>query len=118
MSQIQSLNLSQLRKILAIKEEIENLKSQLNAIVGQGHSAGGEAPPPMESKPGKRRRKVSAEGRAHIAAAARARWARVKGEAGLNPQPIVKAKRRLSAAGRAAIIAATKARWARTKAAQ
>ena len=52
------------------------------------------------------RRKISAAGRARIAAAQRKRWAESRPQA----RP-VKAKRRLSAAGRAAIVAATKKRW-------
>jgi hypothetical protein len=63
----------------------------------------------------KLRRKISAAGRARIAAAQRKRWAesRPKSKAASKP---VKSKRRLSAAGRAAIIAATKKRWAAVRA--
>ncbi|HXB74067.1 MAG TPA: hypothetical protein VNY05_37860 [Candidatus Acidoferrales bacterium] len=63
----------------------------------------------------KPKRKISAAGRARIAAAQRKRWAesRPQGKAASKP---AKAKRRLSAAGRAAIIAATKKRWAALRA--
>ncbi len=67
-----------------------------------------------------RRRKLSKEARARIAAAQRLRWAKARGEAEpaktvAKPEP-PKPKRKLSAAGRKAIVAATKARWARVKA--
>jgi hypothetical protein len=45
-----------------------------------------------------------------MAAAARARWAKVKGTGTTDSKPAEKGKGRLSAAGRAAIIAGTDAR--------
>jgi hypothetical protein len=57
------------------------------------------------------RRGMSEEGRARIAAAQRARWAKQKG-----PDGARKAKRRMSAEGRARIAAAARARWARERA--
>lgn len=60
-------------------------------------------------------RRISAAGRARIAAAQRKRWAESRRQAG--PSQPVKPKRRLSAAGRAAIVAATKKRWAAVRAA-
>ena len=54
------------------------------------------------------RRKMSAAGRARIAAAQKARWAKVKGTK----------KRTMSAAARKKIAAAQKARWAKVKAAK
>jgi len=74
---------------------------------------GGEATPEA-AKPG--RRTMSASARRKIAAAQRARWARVRGEAA--PKVAKPKKRRMSAAGRAAISAAAKARWARARAAK
>ena len=74
----------------------------------------------------KGRRTMSAAARARIAAAARARWAKVKAAKGEAPAASVaaaapapkKAKRKMSAEGRARIVAATKARWARVHAEQ
>ena len=60
---------------------------------------------------------MSAEGRARIVAAQKARWARVKGEKA-TPAPakaVPKKKRNLSPEARARIVAAVKARWANTK---
>lgn len=61
------------------------------------------------------RRTVSAAARRHIAAAQRARWARVKGQ---KVVPIKAGKRHISAAGRARIAAAARARWAKVRAAK
>ena len=54
---------------------------------------------------------MSAAGRARIAAAARARWAKLKGTKSMPKQ-----KRKMSAAGRARIAAAARERWKRAKA--
>jgi hypothetical protein len=78
-----------------IREEIANLSQVLRLLEGGAKTSS---------------RKVSAAGKARMAAAQKARWARVKGQA--------KPKRKLSAAGRAAIAAAQKARWAKIRAAK
>jgi len=57
----------------------------------------------------KPRRKMSAKGRASIAAAQRARWAKAKGIAA------VPKKRTMSASARRKIAAAQRARWAKVK---
>jgi len=61
-----------------------------------------------------RRRKMSAAGRRRIAAAQKARWAKIRGEAepASSPPPTKPKRRKLSAAGRKAISEATKRRWA------
>ncbi|MFZ0863054.1 MAG: hypothetical protein WCA27_31115 [Candidatus Sulfotelmatobacter sp.] len=65
------------------------------------------------------RRNISAAGRARIAAAQRARWARVRGT-GKQKQNVVPMpkKKTMSAAARRKIAAAQRARWAKVKAAQ
>jgi hypothetical protein len=103
MTNLTSLTTSQLHRIIAIKEQIEALQGQIDSIT----AGGGEVPSPFAVELPKKHRR-SAAVRARMAAAQRARWAKVKGKA-------KKGKKRLSAAGRAAIIAATKARWARVK---
>lgn len=102
---ITDLTTAQLQQILAIKEQIEELQSQIGSI-----ARGGEIPSPANPKV-RRKRRMSRAGRARIAAAQKARWAKIKGKT-------KKGKRRLSAAGRAAIIAGIKARWAKVKAAK
>jgi hypothetical protein len=59
------------------------------------------------------KRVMSASARARIAAAQKARWAKVKG----NGSSGSGSRRKMSAAARAKIAAAAKARWAKAKAA-
>jgi hypothetical protein len=107
---INELTTTQLNQIIAIKEQIEALQSQIDSI------AGGEAPTPSLEEPpirAKRKYRMSAAHRRKLikalAKARKIRWAKAKGMAG-------KGKRRISAAGRAAMSAAGKARWAKVKA--
>jgi hypothetical protein len=66
---------------------------------------------------GSRRGKMSAEGRARVAAAQRKRWAKLK-RAGAPPNVTALKKRTLSAEARRKIAAAQRARWAKVKAAK
>ena len=100
---LQNVSTEQLRRAVHIKEEIESLQSQLSALLG-GNGV---------SKRGAGRRRMSAVGRARIAAGARARWARLR--AG-NAVGIKRKRRTMSAAARARIAAAQRARWARVRA--
>jgi hypothetical protein len=69
------------------------------------------------SRAGKSR--LSAEARERIAAAQRARWARVRGGTASQSKVVpIRAKRTLSAAARRKIAAAQRARWAKAKAAK
>jgi hypothetical protein len=64
----------------------------------------------------KLRRKISAQGRARIAAAQRAHWAKVQGQKVVSIARSNKpAKRTMSASARRKIAAAQRARWARVK---
>jgi hypothetical protein len=105
MTELHKLTTQQLRKIIPIKEQIESLEAEMNAITGS------EAIAPAKA-PGKR--KMSAFARAAIGAAQKARWAKVKAGKG---KTAPKKRRKISAAGRARIAAAAKARWAKVKAA-
>jgi hypothetical protein len=71
MSNYSNLTAQQLRKAADLKEKIVGLQQQLEAILG----GSGPADVTVE-KP--KRRKMSAAARAKIAAAQRARWAKVK----------------------------------------
>jgi hypothetical protein len=87
---------------------IKQLDAALAALAGGSH--------------GKRtgtRRTISAAGKARIAAAQRARWAKVRGT-GKQKQNVVRMpkKKTMSAAARRKIAAAQRARWAKVKAAQ
>jgi hypothetical protein len=59
---------------------------------------------------------ISAAGRARIAAAQKARWAKVKAKNGNTNVVGMPKKRTMSAAGRKRIAAAQRARWAKVKA--
>jgi hypothetical protein len=110
MTNLQNLSVKQLRKVVAIKERIEKLEAKLASVSGGDE---GEAAPVVHRR---RRRKMSAAAKARIAAAQRARWAKVKGRT-TGPKTAVKKKRRVSPATKARLAAIAKARWAKVKAA-
>ena len=96
----------------AQKSQIDTKIADLRAMLpdGSGRAAAPSVPPK------RRRRRISAAGRARIAAAQRKRWAALNGPSGeARPEPS-KPKRRLSRAGKAAIVAALKKRWAAKRA--
>jgi hypothetical protein len=90
-----------------LKKEQDRLTKELHGI-GAALAAFGKA-----YGKGTGTRKLSASARARIAAAQRARWAKVRENAKVVPR---RRKRTISAAGRRKIAAAQKARWARVKA--
>jgi hypothetical protein len=101
--QLSSLTATQLRRAADLKEKIEALNKEIASILGA---------PPLVSAKVPKKRKMSRAGRARVAAAQRARWAKVKAV-----KPTKAKKRKMSAAARAKISAAAKARWAKAKAA-
>jgi len=106
-----NLTSNQLLQAANIKDQIEALNKQLNALLG------GSAAMPVPN--GLKKGGMSAAGKARIAAAQRARWAKVN--AAKVPANVMKPamkKPKMSAAGRARIVAAQKARWAKIKAAK
>ena len=105
MTGLLNLSTNKLKRIIALKQQIEKLSAKLESI------AGGSAAP--VGGPPKRTWKMSAAGRAKISAAAKARWAKAKGA--VKP---AKKKNKMSAAGRARIAAAQRARWAKIHAAK
>jgi hypothetical protein len=118
MSSITNLTPSQLRQAADLKEKITALENQLNQLTGATTQS--VAAKPAVAKAPKKKGGMSAAGKAKIAAAQRARWAKVKAakpvvKAAASPAP--KKKGGMSAEGRARIAAAAKARWAKAKAA-
>jgi hypothetical protein len=87
---------------------LEQLDAALAALDGDSHGRRTGA-----------RRKISAAGRARIAAAQRVRWAKVRGN-GAQKRNVVSMpkKKTMSAAARRKIAAAQRERWAKVKAAQ
>jgi hypothetical protein len=119
MNQIRSLSdlsVTELRKVLQLKEEIASLEKELKGMLGESRGAAPSTTPAPKPSPGKRggRRKLSSEARARIAAAQRARWAAQRGSA---PAPKLSpgkrgGRRQLSPEARERIAAAQRARWA------
>ena len=109
---LSSLTVTQLRRAADLKEKIEALTKELVSLTG--------VPDSLPSLPKKTRNKMSAAGRAKIAAAQKARWAKFNAaKEGIKQAVKAHVKNRiLSPAARAKIVAAQKARWAKFKAAK
>jgi hypothetical protein len=123
MNTITDLSIQQLRQAASLKEQIASLEKQILELAGSPANVAAKPPLKATKKGG-----MSAEGRARVAAAQKARWARIK--AGTKPvikaTPVAKpvpapiaqpAKKKftMSAAAKAKISAAAKARWAKVK---
>jgi len=100
------LSASQLRRAAGIKHQIELLQKRLVRLLA---ITDGEVTV-------RKRRRMSVAGRRRIAAAARARWAKVRGRKS-GAKAIRKARRKMSAAVRAKLVALAEARWKKAKAA-
>jgi hypothetical protein len=96
---------AKLKLAYAIQRKIESLQGKLEKHTNKLATVlGGETPSPFK------RGKISAAGRARIAAAQKARWAKVKGKVA---KPA--GKRTMSAAAKKKIAAAARKRWAEAK---
>ena len=84
-----------------VQQQLSGLNAALEAFAGVYRGNNGITP----------RRRMSAKSRASIAAAQRARWAKVK-EQQTGPKPVM---RTMSATARRKIAAAQRARWAKVK---
>ena len=104
--QLSSLTATQLRRAAGLKEKIDALNKEMASIFG--------APAPVSAKAPKKR-KMSRAGRAKIAAAQKARWAKIKAAKSASKAPAK--KRKMSAKVKAKLSAMAKARWAKVKAA-
>ena len=113
MSSITNLSVQQLRKAATLKERIQSLEKELNQLLGSAvTSVAGPAPK-------KRKFKMSASAKAKISAAAKLRWAKIRGTAPAAAKPAAKkGKGKMSAAVKAKLSAKMKAVWAARKAAK
>jgi hypothetical protein len=103
------LTVNQLKRAAAIKERIEALNKEFRAILGEPSKPGPASP---------RKRSISDSVRKKIAAAQRARWAKLRGSkpTTVSTQPAATAKTKtMSAAARARLSAKLKAYWAAKK---
>jgi hypothetical protein len=111
---VSNLSIEQLKQAVRIKEQIAQLERDLNSVLGSKNAT---------AAPGKRSG-MSPAARERIAAAQRARWAKVKGTSAGAKSSAIKSEvskpgpRKMSPAARAKIAAAARARWARVKAAK
>jgi len=98
--------------IHAAIEGFESQKRRIDAQIDELRQllTGERTAPSVAAESAKPRRKMSAAARTRIAAAQKARWAKVRADAGA-PE-LSRPKRKLSAAGRKAISEAAKKRWA------
>ena len=108
MNELVGITANQLRRAADLKDQIDLLQRKVDAMLGTSTLAGDGAIPP-------KRRRMSRAGRAAIAAAARARWAKLRGTASA-AVPTKKRKRKMSAAGKARLSALAKARWKKARA--
>lgn len=92
MNNLLSFSAAKLNRAADLKENIEKLESELAALLGSNSTVAPKRGPGRPKKlltvgavetPKRKRRRISAAGRARIAAAARARWAKAK-KAGKN----------------------------------
>jgi hypothetical protein len=95
----------------AKKREIDARIAELRAIL-----AGAQAPALESTGVKTKRRKFSAAARKRMAAAQKARWAKVRGESRHAISEVPRPKRKMSAAGRKRISEATTRRWAAKRA--
>jgi hypothetical protein len=105
--------IAQLKRAIALTEQIETLRADIASLF----SGSPKVSAPVTTAPVAKAKKggMSAEGRARVAAAQKARWAKVKGQKAAPVAAPVKGKRTISAAHREKLKAAAKARWARAK---
>jgi hypothetical protein len=105
---LSSLSVQELRKAATLKEKIQSLEKELGQLLGSSAKPAALAVP-------RKKRKMSAAGRARISAAAKARWAKVKaGKSSVKPAR--KARGKMSAAAKAKLSAKMKMIWAKRKA--
>src|SRR5882724_967211 len=96
------ISVKALEEAISIRRQIDNLEKRLSSILGGG------APPPTPRPTG--RRYFSPSTRAKLAAAAKARWARLRG--GAPTATSARKKGQLTPAGRRKLSQLMKARWA------
>jgi hypothetical protein len=107
---LQDLTINQLKRAAAIKEQIEDLNKELSSILGV---------PAISGPTSDKKRSMSTSAKKKIAAAQRARWAKVQAEkpATISAKPAAQAKKRtMGRAAKAKLSARMKAYWKAKKA--
>src|SRR5690348_6065640 len=107
MSPTMDISTQDLEQAIAIRRQIDALEQRLASLIGRSRASAPASPNRPPSADGKR---FSTATRAKLAAAARARWARVRSGKGTAAAP-KKAKGGITAAGRRRLSQLMKARW-------
>ncbi len=118
------LPIATIEKALNVRKQIEALRKSVEEIMGgsspvakrRGRPPKSAAVEPVTAKVDGRKGKRSAAARAKMAAAQKARWAKIRGESAPAAKSPKKKKRTMSPEARAKIAAAQRARWAKLKA--
>jgi hypothetical protein len=100
------LSLKKLEEAVGIRRQIETLEKSLASLLT------GSAAPAAHAVSSKGRRRVSATTRAKLAAAARARWAKLRDNGASTANSSKKKKGGLTPSGRKRLSQLMKARWA------
>lgn len=79
-SSLASLTVAQLQRAAEIRTDIDRLTAELEGLGSGAKKRGPGRPPGRLGRPAGKRGKISAAGRARIAAAQRLRWAKFKAE--------------------------------------
>ena len=105
---LHDLTVNDLKRAATIKQQIEDLNKELDRILGAPARSGAAS---------NNKRTVSASARKKIAAAQKARWAKLQGTrpAPASRKGAAKAKKKMSPAARAKLSAKLKAYWAAKK---
>ena len=107
--------LEQLKRGIAIFQQIESLHQELADVLGNHSAPVAKAASAPAAQSDGRKGKRSAATISKMKASQQARWAKVKAPAAEKTPAPVKKKGEMSAEGRARIVAAQKARWAKIK---
>lgn len=97
----------QLKRAASIKEQITGLQKELAKLLGM---------PSTDGKPANNQRTMSPAAKRKIAAAQKARWAKLRSAKGASASKSAAKKKTVSAATRAKVAAKLKAYWAAKKA--
>ena len=73
-------SVDELKRAIAIAQQIQELERELASLLGGQSRSSSAAPVKGAAKPRGKKRNMSAEARARIAEAQRARWAKVRGK--------------------------------------
>jgi hypothetical protein len=104
----------------SIVSEVRAEISRLQQVLSLLNDGSVPTTKPVAESTGRLTRQISAAGRARIAAATRARWAKIRAEKAdkVSGNARVKPRKKMSAAARKRIAATQRARWAKIKAAK